>query len=219
MTISATELRLRKDLDPGWWRSQTGPAQALIVAVVVLVLAALYYAVFVAGSGTPQPVPSVVGQGEAIALKQLGDAGFHNVDTHDALGRDRSGKAQQWQVCFQLPAAGPARRSGTHVVLGLVKTDEGCPSPSLGDQGLIRPIHLDDPLPDFTQPTNWTAYVVKEDLGDDASVRFVEQSHPDRTVTDNLGDWLVCGQTPAAHEPWHGRPLTLAVSRFDDGCR
>jgi hypothetical protein len=218
MTTSTAELRRRKDLDPGWWRSQTGPAQVLILTLGALVLFALVYLGFVQDSGRPRAVPSVVGQGEAIALKQLDAAGFHHVKTHDALGRDRSGQAQQWQVCFQLPEPGPSRRPGTHVVLGLARTTEGCPPAALGDRGIVRAIHVDDPLPDFTQPTNWTAYIVGEDLGDDASVRFVERSDPGHTIRGNLGDWLVCTQTPAPHQPWHGRPITLAVAHYDRGC-
>ncbi len=218
MTTSATELRARKDLDPGWWRSQTGPAQVLIVGVVVLVLAVLYWVLIGQDAGPATMMPSVVGQGEAIALTRLRDAGFNHLKTHDALGRDRAGKPQQWQVCFQVPQPGLYRARSTHVDLGLVKTTESCPSPQVGDQGIEHDISLDDALPDFTQPTNWTAYIAGQDFGDDASVRFVDQAHPGRTVTDDLGDWLICSQTPPAHEAWHGRPVTLVVARYEQRC-
>jgi hypothetical protein len=206
------------NLDPGWWRSQTGPAQFVILAGVLFFGVVLFWFFVLSSPGEPQPLPGVVGQGQKIAESRLAEAGFHGVQSHDAWGRDRDGDPRDWQVCFQTPAPGPAVPEHSRIELGVVETTERCPAAEIGDQGVVRALKVTDQLPDLTQPVSRTAHIAVQAFGDDASLRLLELDRPDHEVATKLGDWKVCAQSPPAGEVWGGRPVVLWVARYDGRC-
>jgi beta-lactam-binding protein with PASTA domain len=191
----------------------SGPSTATIALIVALATPVVLFLLFWlvgSGSGTATAkLPNVQGKGLQWAQTQSKDAGFDTVKTHDALGRDRHwSDDKEWMVCFQDPQAG-VRPKKTIVKLGVVKTDETCPS---GDQGRYVPAGAK--MPDLV---NRTAFMARKILGSDASLRFLDRSNGD-TVTRDLGDWKVCEQAPAPGERFDGVPVTTLVVHFEDHC-
>src|SRR4051794_36027999 len=141
-----------------------------VVGIIVAVLLVLFI-LFSCGSssnkvGNESQLPNETGKGLAYALDQIDKAGFGDVESHDALGRDRgTGNEHDWVVCFQTPRSGP-RSANSKVHLGVVKIIETCPA---ADEGVVHPVT--DVMPDLT---NRTAYMAAQDLGDTASIRFVQ---------------------------------------------
>jgi hypothetical protein len=191
----------------------TGPSTATIILIAVLATPVVLVVIFwLIGSGSADAqsnLPDLRSKGLQWAQRESETAGFGEIETHDALGRDRRWRDDKdWMVCFQDPAPG-SHPEGTIVKLGVVKTEERCPTT---DQG--RYDRADKTMPDLT---NRTAYMTSQILGPDASIRFLKRSDGEE-VSHGLGDWRVCGQTPKIGERFDGRPVTTIVVPYETRC-
>jgi hypothetical protein len=190
-----------------------GPSTATIILIAVLATPIVLVVIFwLIGSGSADAqsnLPDLRSKGLQWANHESKDAGFGSIETHDALGRDRRWRDDKdWMVCFQEPAAGP-QPQGQRVELGVVKTEERCPS---ADQGRYDP--AGKTVPDLV---NRTAYMTGKILGPNASVRFLKRSDGEE-VTHGLGDWRVCGQTPKTGQRFDGLPVTTLVVPYETRC-
>jgi hypothetical protein len=192
----------------------SGPSGATIALVGLVATPIVLFLVFwlVGGSSTPEaPVnlPNVQGKGLAWAKNEVDKSGFNSLQTYDSLGRDRRWRDDKdWMVCFESPAPG-ARAKDVDVKLGVVKIEERCPA---ADQGVYTPATGE--MPDLT---NRTAFMASKILGPDASVRFLDREDGDE-VTNNLGDWRICSQSPAAGDRFDGLPVTTLVVKYEEKC-
>jgi len=192
----------------------TGPSTATIILIAVIATPVVLILVFwLMGSGTTadarSSLPDVRGKGLQWAHAQTKDSGFESVETHDALGRDRRWRDdKEWMVCFQVPAPG-GYPDGTKVELGVVKTEERCPT---SDQARFDAAGR--VMPDLA---NRTAFMTRKILGENASLRFLDRSDGDE-VNHGLGDWRVCGQTPKAGQRFDGVPVTTLVVKYEEKC-
>lgn len=192
---------------------QSGPTRATWALIIVLALPVVLVLIFlivgrVRGS-QESTLPRLETKGLKWAEARAGIAGFENVETHDALGRNRGQRdTKSWMVCFQLPSPGTYAHR-TVVELGVVRLSERCPST---DQGRIN--RAGAVMPNLL---GRTAYIARVALGDDASIRFVDVVSR-REIDSNLGDYRICTQEPAAGEPWDGVPVKSAVVPYHDDC-
>jgi hypothetical protein len=191
----------------------TGPSTATIILIAVIATPVVLVLIFwLMGSDTADArssLPDVRGKGLQWAHAQTKDAGFGSIETHDALGRDRRWRDDKdWMVCFQVPAPG-SYPDGTKVELGVVKTEERCPT---SDQARFDVAGRT--MPDLV---NRTAFMTRKILGPNASLRFLNRSNGDE-VSHGLGDWRVCGQTPKAGDRFDGVPVTTLVVKYDEKC-
>ncbi len=191
--------------------SGTSPAtRALIIVLALPVILVIMFVVVGRVHGSQQ---STLLDGHYKGLKwaeaRASSAGFDNIKSHDALGRDRGQRQpKDWQVCFQQPAPGEyAHRS--QVEYGVVRLDENCPST---DQGRIDAAGA--VMPNLFGRTGYMASVA---FGDDASVRYVDVVNEEE-ISRSLGDYRICAQQPAAGQPWDGLPVKLAVVPYNDNC-
>jgi beta-lactam-binding protein with PASTA domain len=181
----------------------------IVLVATPVVLVVLFWALGSGPADATSNLPNVNGKGLQWASVEAEKAGFDDIETHDALGRDRRWRDdKEWMVCFQDPAPGD-HPQGTIVKLGVVKTAERCPS---SDQG--RYDRAGRTMPNLV---NRTAYMTRQILGDDASVRFLNRANGDE-VTSGLGDWRVCGQTPKEGQRFDGVPVTTLVIRYENRC-
>jgi hypothetical protein len=191
----------------------TGPSTATIILIAVLATPVVLVVIFwLIGSGSADAtstLPDVRNKGLQWAANEAEKSGFGEIETHDALGRDRRWRDdKEWMVCFQAPGAG-VHPQGTVVRLGVVKTEERCPS---ADQGRYN--KAGETMPNLL---NRTAYMTSKILGSDASVRYLDREDGDE-VTRGLGDWRVCGQTPKAGQRFDGLPVTTIVVPYETRC-
>ena len=194
---------------------RTGPSTPTIVLIAVLATPVVLILIFwLIGSGgdtaaAKSNLPNLVGKGLEWAKDKADTSGFDDVETHDALGRDRRwSDDKDWVVCFQTPAPG-SQEENVKVELGAVQIDENCPST---DQALYKAATTQ--MPDLK---NRTAYMAGEILGDNASVRFIDTEDGDE-VDGNLGDWRVCSQEPRAGETFDGVPVSMLVVPYEKRC-
>jgi hypothetical protein len=190
-----------------------GPSTATIVLIAVLATPVVLVVIFwLVGSGSAYAranLPDVHGKGLQWATAQTKNAGFDNIQTHDALGRNRHWRDDKgWMVCFEDPAPGN-QSAKTKVKLGVVKTNEVCPT---ADQGRYEPATTK--MPDLV---NRTAYMTTKILGDDASIRFLNRANGDE-ISRGLGDWRVCAQSPKPGERFDGVPVTTLVIPYEKHC-
>ncbi len=197
---------------------RTGPSTPTIVLIAVLATPVVLILIFwLIGSGggdhaaaKTNPLPNLVGKGLEWAKDKAKNSDFDNVETHDALGRDRHwSDDKDWVVCFQTPRAGTQSGKKEKVQLGAVKLDENCPRT---DQALFKPASAE--MPDLR---NRTGYMAGKILGDKASVRYIAKDDGDE-VNGNLGDFRVCSQQPKAGDTFDGVPVTLLVVDYEDRC-
>lgn len=183
---------------------------AVLATPVVLIL--IFWLIGSSGgdsASAQSTLPNLVGKGLEWAKNEADDAGFGNVETHDALGRDRRwSDDKEWVVCFQTPEAG-SQDEDADVELGVVKIDETCPS---SDQAVYKQATTEMP-----NLKNRTAYMASQILGENASVRFIAREDGDE-VDGNLGDWRVCSQEPKAGETFDGVPVTALVVPYEERC-
>ena len=190
-----------------------GPSTMMIIVIAVLVTPVVLAIIFLLiGGGSADAkanLPDVTGKGLQWAQAQTKDAGFGNLQSHDALGRNRRwSDDKDWEVCFESPAPGNEATS-VHVQLGVVKIGERCP---VSDQALyVKAVSV---MPDLT---NRTVYMAGKILGDNASVRYLNRSNGD-SVSGGSGDWRVCAQAPKAGQRFDGVPVTALVIPYDKRC-
>jgi hypothetical protein len=195
---------------------RSGPSTTTIVLIAVVATPVVLVLIFwLAGSGGGSSakaganLPDLRTKGLQWAQAEAKTAGFGDTQSHDALGRNRRwSDDKDWVVCFQTPAAGQ-QPDGTKVKLGVVKTDERCPTK---DQALYD--RAGTLMPNLT---NRTAYMTSQILGDNASVRYLNRKNGDE-VNHGLGDWRVCAQTPKTGQTFDGVPVTTLVVPYDDRC-
>jgi hypothetical protein len=199
--------------------ASNGMSRQSILLIAVLATPVVLVLIFwLAGSGgggssakatATSNLPDLRTKGLQWADAQAKDAGFGDVQTHDALGRNRRWHDDKdWVVCFETPAPG-AVADGTTVQLGVVQTDERCPSK---DQALYDKAGAQ--MPDLT---NRTAYMSSQILGNNASVRYLQRNNGDE-VKRGLGDWRVCAQTPKPGQRFDGVPVTTLVVPYEQRC-
>jgi hypothetical protein len=191
----------------------TGPSTGTIILIAVLATPVVLVVIFwLIGSGSADAkssLPDLHAKGLQWATTEAKNAGFGDIETHDALGRDRRWRDdKEWMVCFQDPGPG-SHDQGTVVKLGVVKTEERCPTT---DQGRYDP--AGKTMPNLV---NRTAYMTTQILGPNASIRFLKRSDGDE-ITRGLGDWRVCGQTPKTGERFDGLPVTTIVVEYETPC-
>jgi hypothetical protein len=190
-----------------------GPSTGTLVLLAVLATPVVLVVIFwIVGSGSADAkanLPEVRGKGLQWATAQTKDAGFGQIETHDALGRDRRWRDdKEWMVCFEDPRPG-AQSAKVDVKLGVVKIDETCPST---DQAVFKPAAT--VMPDLL---NRTGYMASQILGKNASVKYVNKDNGDE-ITHGLGDWRVCGQAPRPGERFDGVPVTTLVVPYETKC-
>jgi hypothetical protein len=196
--------------------SRNGPSTSTIVLIAVLATPVVLVLIFwLAGSGggsaakANSTLPDLRHKGLEWAQAEAKSSGFGSTQAHDALGRNRRWHDdKEWVVCFETPAPG-AQPDGTQVKLGVVKTDERCPS---RDQALY-----DKAVATMPDLTNRTAYMTSQILGDNASVRYLNRTNGDE-IEHGLGDWRVCAQTPKTGQPFDGVPVTTLVVPYEERC-
>lgn len=163
-------------------------------------------------AGTAKALPNLVGQGLQSAQDAAQAAGFYNLASSDALGRDRMQiDDRNWKVCFQSPAAGQAD-SSAKVTFSAVKLDETCPA-SPQNPGVAGV------APGGTVPNvvGKSANVAVAAFPSNASIRTKDASGSDRMVLV-ASNWQVCTQDPAAGATFSGQPVTLGVVKFGESC-
>lgn len=162
--------------------------------------------------GTGKTLPNLVGQGLQSAQDAAQAAGFHNLASSDALGRDRMQvDDRNWKVCFQSPAAGQAD-SAAKVTFSAVKLDETCPA-SPQNPGVAGV------APGGTVPNvvGKSANVAVAAFPRNASIRTKDVSGSGRAVL-MASNWQVCTQDPAAGATYSGQPVILGVVKFGESC-
>jgi hypothetical protein len=114
-------------------------------AVAAAVLLAVGTAGCALDDGAAEPstatVPDVADGPLKDARAALADAGFTDIVTEDATGRDRNVlMASNWHVCTQAPAAGASADPADEVTLSVAKDGEPCD----GDEDQAEPPAEDD---------------------------------------------------------------------------
>jgi hypothetical protein len=193
--------------------NSNGPSTGTLVLIAVLATPVILVLIFwLVGSGSADAkakLPDVRQKGLQWAVAQVKDAGFDNIETHDALGRDRHWvNDKDWKVCFEVPGPGPTDAK-TQIQLGVVKTDETCPKT---DQGRYEPATTT--MPNLVTKT---AYMTTQILGKNASISFLQESNGNE-VKHNLGDWQVCSQSPTPGQRFDGVPVTTVVVKYGASC-
>jgi hypothetical protein len=194
----------------------------VLIGPVLMVLLAGCGALDTAREPTPAkaapkvPAPLLVTMGLAYADATADTRGF-DVSDHDAFGRNRRTlNDKDWQVCFQDPrppvSAADQRvyPQGSTIKLGVVKVTEKC---TRTDHG--RPRHVNA----LRELVGRTAHMARQDLGQDASIRFV-QRNSNRVISWNLGDWHVCSirSMNSGERYWHGQPVRIRVAERGKRC-
>jgi hypothetical protein len=165
---------------------------------------------------TPEPeaeagtLPDMTGKGLQSAQDQAQAAGFHDLHSHDALGRGRvQALDRNWKVCGQTPPAGE-HPTDVRIDFASVKLEEDCPAKN---QGASRPESA-AVMPDFTGKS---VKVARQALDASTSLTVTDASPEGRMVLVE-SNWQVCTQAPAAGTKLDGRPVTLTAVKFDETC-
>ncbi|MFC5034547.1 hypothetical protein [Streptomyces sp. So13.3] len=162
-----------------------------------------------ATAATPKTVPNFVGKGLQSAQDAAQAAGFYNLASHDAAGRDRHQILDlDWQVCSQAPAAGTSAPVDTKLDFGAVKTNETCPA---SDQK--APAKAGKTMPNFKGKALNTATAALDpstsiDSADAAGDRMI-------LVQSN---WKVCTQSPTPGTALTGQPVKFTAVKFEETC-
>jgi hypothetical protein len=159
-------------------------------------------------------LPDLVGKNMQKAHDLAWAAGYHFLESHDALGRGRiQVLPENWKVCDQKPAAGRVAKD-TEIKVGVVDEDEECPSAPVPT---TKPNADSGVMPDvFGRSVN----VVKAGLRGDADVKAADLSDGKRPVVLE-SHWKVCLQQPAAGTKLRADGKTkvwLGVVRTNEPC-
>ncbi|MEU3608530.1 PASTA domain-containing protein [Streptomyces sp. NPDC035033] len=162
------------------------------------------------GEAEEGTLPDMTGKGLQSAQDQAQAAGFHDLRSHDALGRGRvQALDRNWKVCGQTPAAG-VHPTDVRIDFAAVKLEEECPAE---DQGAARP-ETATTMPDFTGKS---VKVARQALDPSTGLLVTDASSRGRVVLVE-SNWQVCTQKPAAGTPLDGRPVTLTAVKFGEAC-
>ncbi|MGW3866573.1 hypothetical protein ACWEDZ_34600 [Streptomyces sp. NPDC005047] len=155
-------------------------------------------------------VPNFVGMGLQSAQDKAQELGFHGLDSHDALGRDRmQAFDRNWKVCSQNVKAGTSTSTDTDLDFGAVKLEETCPA-----KDEKAPSAEGGKMPDFTGKSVKAA---RGALESGASITVNDASAEDRMVLLE-SNWQVCTQKPAAGAALNGRPVEFTAVKFEESC-
>lgn len=197
LTLTACEGGGTTDDAPRTTRTATPPASAATTRAP-------------AADAGPGTLPDMTGKGLQSAQDQAQAAGFHNLRSHDALGRGRAQALDRnWKVCGQTPAAGE-HPTDTEVDFAAVKLEENCPGT---DQGANEPGPTTS-MPDFT---GTSVKVARQSLDPATSLTVTDASPQGRMVLVE-SNWQVCTQEPAAGTKLDGQPVSLTAVKFGESC-
>lgn len=160
--------------------------------------------------GERKTVPDFVGKGLQSAQDAAQDAGFYQLDSHDALGRGRNQILDRdWQVCSQNVKAGMKASTDTELDFGAVKLDETCPA-----KEQTEPSAADGVMPNFKGKSVKAARAA---LDSGTSITVNDVSGDSRFVLVE-SNWQVCTQEPAAGAELNGQPVELGAVKFGESC-
>jgi beta-lactam-binding protein with PASTA domain len=155
-------------------------------------------------------VPNFVGKGLQSAQDDAQAAGFYNLVSHDALGRDRlQALDRNWKVCSQNLAAGKALPVDTKLDFGAVKLEEACPVRDEGD-----PTAAGATMPDFKGKSVKAARAA---LDSSTSITVKDATGDDRLILVE-SNWQVCTQDPKPGAKSAGQPVTFAAVKYEESC-
>ncbi|NEB02619.1 PASTA domain-containing protein [Streptomyces sp. SID13726] len=155
-------------------------------------------------------VPSFVGKGLQSAQDEAQAAGFYNLASHDALGRDRfQAFDRNWKVCSQNLAAGKTVPVDTRLDFGAVKLEEDCPAK---DQN--GPTAAGAAMPDFKGKSVKAARAA---LDSSTSITVKDATGDDRLVLVE-SNWQVCTQSPKADTELSGQPVEFTAVKYGEHC-
>ncbi len=166
-----------------------------------------------ASGGDPKAkatVPDFVGMGLQSAQDKAQELGFHALDSHDALGRDRMQVFDRnWKVCSQSAKAGTSASTDTELDFGAVKLEEDCPA-----EDQKPPTAKDGRMPDFKGKS---VNAARGALDSGTSLTVEDATPEDRWILVE-SNWQVCTQKPAAGVALKGQPVTLTAVKFGETC-
>jgi beta-lactam-binding protein with PASTA domain len=155
-------------------------------------------------------VPAFTGMGLQSAQDTAQAAGFYNLTSHDALGRDRNQILDRdWKVCSQNLKAGASTSTDTKLDFGAVKLKETCPA---HDQA--APSAAGGVMPSFKGKSVKAARAA---LDSGTSITVNDASGDSRFILVE-SNWQVCSQTPAAGAKISGQPVTLNAVKYGETC-
>ena len=162
------------------------------------------------GSGDTHVVQEMRRMGLGVAEEVASDGGV-GLQPYDSLGKGRDvDEPREWKVCFQSPEPGSYAVPVTALV-GAVQVDEACPAQDAG----VGPAINRATMPAFT---GRPALLVRTTLGEAASIAYRDVEGDGTVSEDDLADYRVCSQSPAAGEPYNGVPVTVRIGRLPDAC-
>ncbi|ARQ72382.1 hypothetical protein CAG99_15200 [Streptomyces marincola] len=155
-------------------------------------------------------MPDLTGSGLQAAQDAAQDAGFHDLTSHDSLGRDRMQiMDRNWIVCFQSPEPGE-HATDTEIDFGAVKLAEECP-----DEDSTEPVaEAGETMPDLVGES---VNVARDALPDGVGLTVRDVSGEDRMILVE-SNWQVCAQEPAAGTGLAGESVTLRAVKFEEPC-
>lgn len=161
-------------------------------------------------AGETKTVPNFVGKGLQSAQDEAQAAGFYNLDSHDASGRDRNQILDRdWKVCAQTPAAGTKTSTDTKLDFGTVKLDETCPAK---DQS--APAEAGTAMPNFVGKSVKAA---RSSLDSSTSITVKDATGDSRIIVVE-SNWKVCTQDPKAGAKLNGQPVTFTAVKYEETC-
>lgn len=162
-----------------------------------------------ATAAAPKAVPNFVGKGLQSAQNAAQVAGFYNLASHDASGRDRHQILDRdWQVCSQSPIPGTSAPVHAKLDFGAVKTNETCPA---ADQR--APAKAGRTMPNFKGKALNTATAA---LDSSASIDSADAGG-DRMILVQ-SNWKVCTQSPTPGTALTGQPVEFTAVKFEETC-
>ncbi|WP_020135062.1 PASTA domain-containing protein [Streptomyces sp. 351MFTsu5.1] len=161
-------------------------------------------------AGETKTVPNFVGKGLQSAQDEAQAAGFYNLDSHDASGRDRNQILDRdWKVCTQTPTAGVKADASAKLDFGTVKLDETCPAK---DQS--APAEAGATMPNFAGKSVKAA---RSSLDSSTSITVKDASGEGRIIVV-ASNWKVCTQDPKAGAKLNGQPVTFTAVKYEETC-
>lgn len=161
-------------------------------------------------SSETRPIPNLVGMGLQSAQDRAQDAGFYNLTSHDAAGRDRmQALDRNWKVCTQTPVAGTKTSTDTKLDFGTVKLDETCP-----DKDQSPPAEAGATMPDFAGKSVKAA---RASLDSSTSITVTDASGEDRLILVE-SNWQVCTQDPKPGAKLTGQPVEFTAVKYGESC-